>query len=682
MIIINLLRTVPQAIKARLSTALIFSVLVFAFNTDGPWWSNHDWFTSFQKDSESLVLGFLLRDSEQDSRSLALLRTLNGPESDRVTRTYAAYADDSSVFNSKDFYIYSGQPSLIGLLYAFPNVILRDVFLLNGQLRLATLRLLSSMGTAAVVMFIGTKVGDDIGRIWQFVVYAICLASPWFVAHARNLYWSPFLFLLPILVSFHAFPAAPDSRGNKTRRILLTLLFLAFTAKMCTGLPYIVTLWIIVATIALVGDLPRRIHAPKDSYLVQTLFIIFVSTIFYIIIHVLSNYWYFNSTITEEISNLVARTAGRTHAELPRLDSKETFDRNAYGLWWDSHAVDFIETIKLYIDSEIIIAVMPSIGLRIIDTTAITFGICIINIILFNTNKRVLSRVIANEFRDALIIGFSLIGSPIAWIIAAKSWSYIHTHIGFVSWSISLIALGPYFAKYTLRFGVNLIGYLYIGLIILVGLIWLMLRLLVISDVFLIFLIIIGILGLFTAWLRDNLTELSLGARGRLLFFIITLVGFVNIFSNLLREVPASRQDFFNDKKYYMIHAGSATLYWSVSPIIKYQCDDITMWSHLQQLAQAEVSYIYKSRVESRYIDVRHSRLFFDYIIDSLIRRTWRVRCSLHLGENKDYDEHMPNRLVLKVWDDHGTPNITGIFDLEKMRLLNYYSGDVWRVAT
>ena len=220
-------------IRARALVAiaiLIISYMSFAENAFGV--VSNEWFRIHQVDSEQLVLDGILYKSRAESSELFSLGNFSRPG------TMEQHFKHSILYNENntdgDFVPYNSQFGLqvkvfsqakkFGLSFDNMQNMTAGLLALLCSLSYLLLRDLNFPGLASLV-FAGS--------------FAF---SPWVVVFARNLYWVPFTWYLPIITG--AWICAGHFKSNAEKVLLLAIgLYLTFSLKMLCGYEYITTIF-------------------------------------------------------------------------------------------------------------------------------------------------------------------------------------------------------------------------------------------------------------------------------------------------------------------------------------------------------------------------------------------------------------------------------------------------------
>lgn len=173
-------------------------------------------FDSFQKDSESFVIGTIEAYqagafSIQPGYSLGVYQPAEGGASPGT------------------FSPYLSQYGLQGAFFAF----------LSNYMGIETMHLLCAFALAAVGMAIVYLVWNKYDRLLAGVFYGTFLLSPWITNFARNLYWVEFTWFVPMAAGLFCAWKADD---RKCRFLCCAAVFLSLLIKSLCGYEYVSTI--------------------------------------------------------------------------------------------------------------------------------------------------------------------------------------------------------------------------------------------------------------------------------------------------------------------------------------------------------------------------------------------------------------------------------------------------------
>ena len=414
-------------------TLLLF--LGFLFNL----WhvAEQQWFDTHQRDTESLVIGRMVKSGQDGIFSAG---GLNGAgmtnnvqqdwiSSNQIDNQYAAYLNKGSF---DEFSTYMSQPGGQGMIFS-----LFDRFIpLSPQIKLWSFYALTALLSAiAVTAIIGWFYEEFGGWVSIFVVGSAVL-SQWLTVFGKNLWWSLWAFYLPMIVVMYLLKRhrAPSNRQFIRFGILI---FISVLVKcFINGFEYITTTLVMMVT-------PCIYYAVLDKwdrhqYVKWTLaavcgsgVAIFLSlTLLCVQIgaakggfmdgleHVI---WSFGKRTYGEAENFppvyaASLDAGTIGVVVTYLNGI-FFDLNNYLSQMNDFVSNFLLKIRYYY-LIILFIVMSSLLLR-----------------RSNADRR--------HHYIALICAtwFSIL-APLSWFVIFKAHSYIHTHMSFLLWQMPFTFFG------------------------------------------------------------------------------------------------------------------------------------------------------------------------------------------------------------------------------------------------
>lgn len=387
--------------------ALIFvsAFITYQFNALGS--VEYDFFKGFQKDSEALVFGGIVSSEQEVNNSKWFLGFLVDNNTNGMF-----WSNDSTEFTpwlerkpeSLSFAPYGSSVGIQGYVYA----VLRDTFKMDHVFDL------QNFPSALMALLVAGLYCLHL-RLYG-VLYAVLFAltlvfSPWVAAISRNLYWSPFLWLLPLFFATSAYLS--KSRGVKFLCYLLILL--SFFIKSLCGYEYITSITILACSPFILGPLFNggSICDFKSAGVVFLMCVLGFSLAF--LIHADKR----GDGIISGIETIY----------------KQDVKRRTYS--------DPSSFAPVYKDSLISTPMNVLHSYTLQWRTPLFYGIdgaAFKNLILLALIGLLAKLVIAREtfVRDVFLVLFMAL-VPISWFVMAKGHSYTHTHINFVLWYFGFI---------------------------------------------------------------------------------------------------------------------------------------------------------------------------------------------------------------------------------------------------
>ena len=403
---------------------------IFAF-TIGVFFQNNfniaknDFFNSFQKDSESLVLGKIINDKYSISNTNYGLGFAyideNGTYGPNTLDSYVILKDN---IEAKKFNVYQSQVGLQGFIYSF-------IFNNLNINKIKALTLATSIAMAITIFLLSYLLWIIIGKEFAIIFYLSMILSPWIVSFSSNLYWVSFTWFLPAIFSFLVFVDI----DNKRKYIWLFCFMLSIFIKSLCGYEYLSTIVLFALSVFFIAPFLENNSISKNK-LLKYIVIIFGLSIFGFLLAI-------------GIHSLL-RGEGDLLLGLKNIYEQDVLRRTFGGdatkfdpVYSDSFNASFLKVIFKY--------------LFMLQTDLVKgiFGIffivlIIVNIIMLLKFKKSNSK----NLNIAMFIIFLL--PALSWYFLGKSHSYIHTHMNFVLWYFGFVAVLFYIPfQYIKEFCIN-----------------------------------------------------------------------------------------------------------------------------------------------------------------------------------------------------------------------------------
>jgi hypothetical protein len=383
----------------------------------------------YDRSSEALVIGRLIPD--ENGSKFWFLRSIKikpGAGSadwiDETTRDYY-HSDESPGLPLSDFITYTGQLGLQGNVFAAIDSLLRSAGL-SGVERLDVLKGLAVAALAGVLAYFLVLMGRDLGLAAAVAGLLLIILSPWLTIFAKNLYWVPFTWFLPIVLTWRAFVwRHPTSRSELTTAS--AVISLALLVKCFCGFEYIPEIAGGAVTIALYGTI--RHEKPPREFVISgvTIVAFLVGAVVLAVAAQIIALWFFFGSLQASLGDFIGRVASRTYG-----------DAGAYtGLYAESLKSSVWKVLDIYWKSSPLLSVGPwfsANALQVVIALALPFVIvCIVLLAV----KRTADNVRIVMATSLLVIG--CFAASISWFVLAKGHSYIHRHLNFVLWHVPFL---------------------------------------------------------------------------------------------------------------------------------------------------------------------------------------------------------------------------------------------------
>lgn len=396
-----------------IKTLMIFFILSF---TIGIFFQNNfniaksDFFNSFQKDSESLVLGKIINDKYSISNTNYGLGFAyideNGTYGPNTLDSYVILKDN---IEAKKFNVYQSQVGLQGFIYSF-------IFNNLNINKIKALTLATSIAMAITIFLLSYLLWIIIGKEFAIIFYLSMILSPWIVSFSSNLYWVSFTWFLPAIFSFLVFVDI----DNKRKYIWLFCFMLSIFIKSLCGYEYLSTIVLFALSVFFIAPFLENNSISKNK-LLKYIVIIFGLSIFGFLLAI-------------GIHSLL-RGEGDLLLGLKNIYEQDVLRRTFGGdvtkfdpVYSNSFNASLLDVLKKYI-FEFNTDLLKGISGKFFPV------LIILNIIiLFKTKSFNIKKL-----NSAMFIVFSL--APLSWYFLGKSHSFIHTHMNYVLWYFGFIAV-------------------------------------------------------------------------------------------------------------------------------------------------------------------------------------------------------------------------------------------------
>jgi len=400
-------------IKLFKQLGLFFLATVFIttiFQTNLLHFADQPFFSAFQTDSETLVLGGIIADDLHLQKSGWHLghigKDQNFASPENIDFTHTVFAAETA-YPAVNFLAYKSQYGIQAIFFSKVH----QWFRLNKLWQLQAVN-------SALLAFLAVYLCALYRRIYNPLFAAIFLVtlagSPWLVAIARNLYWAPYLwFLAPVLAAQLYLTTA-----LKYRALLLLGITFAIFLKSLAGYEYLSTITLLTCGVFLTAPFFKN---PIDSLStnLKLFLLVFVACVVGFSLALLLHAGMRGNTIMEGLQNIID------------LDVK----RRTYG-----DPANFDPVYKASLESPAL-ANIPKYVFGWKTSLLLWLPGGVFKLLLICSVPAVLFKILLKQFtwrRDLVLLGFFFM-VPTSWFILAKGHSYIHTHINFVLWYLGFV---------------------------------------------------------------------------------------------------------------------------------------------------------------------------------------------------------------------------------------------------
>lgn len=412
---------------------LVFFIILFpgyAFNIYET--ASNNWFENHQRDSESLIVGRITPKSDAGLFANGGFLGWFVSPGDFVSTTYEQYIEDSPPLKAASYSVYTGQFGLQGYVLTMVDRILR-LARIDGHDRLWLLQTVVAAALAATLSYLLVNFKREFGWVPALCGLGLLVFSPWLTVFARNLYWVPFTWFLPVAAAWHFYVVNPIPRG---RRLFKALAWVGFfiTIKSLCGFEYITA--IAGATAGVIGYGLIKSKTRLTATLAQGLigFITVSVAVIGAIIIQISALALMKGDLIAGWNDFAERVLYRTYGNPLMFDQqlaaslKASVGEVLYKYWTDGQPVFKIGQVLSANAAQLVSPLMVLI---------LGAALYVLWRDRFEPDRR--TQAMAITFLAVV----SLISS-LSWMIVAKAHSYIHTHMNYVLWHVPfLLFAGP-----------------------------------------------------------------------------------------------------------------------------------------------------------------------------------------------------------------------------------------------
>ena len=378
-------------------------------------WHKGSWFINFQKDSESLVIGKIIHDQydikEKEIGNLfgVIFEDSKNHENPQIyiEHVYAAVVKENNPKVSS-FSPYISQYGFQGILFSY----LFNKFGLSIDL----LHLLTAFLTALVLTIISYQYSRIVSASFGICFFVVCLLSPWLTNFARNLYWVPFTWFLPAVISNLLLL---NKESHENRLMVYSCFTIAIIVKSLCGYEYLssVILFAIAPFIYLLIINTNKVEYFKIAFILCMLSLL--GFIISVLIHTVQRSDNLVDGLIYLVKNDIERRCYGSSDQFEGLLEKESLDASVF---------DVLKVYFLNWYSKVLYA-----G-SIVGTKF--WILCLISVTLIIAEYFFFSKKKAKLY---LVLCLCFILPPISWFVLAKAHSYVHVHMNYVLWYFGFI---------------------------------------------------------------------------------------------------------------------------------------------------------------------------------------------------------------------------------------------------
>lgn len=403
--------------------------------------AEQNWFDTHQKDTESHIMGRMVK-SRQDGIFSA--GGLNGwgtakstdaewiPPTER-TPQYTAYLHNLSF---EKFSTYNSQPGGQGMIFSLldrripfsPQIKLRLFYVLTA--------LLSAIALTAIIGWLYEECG---GWVAICVVASVVL-SQWLTVFGKNLWWSLWAFYLPMLVVLYFLKHHRETLNRQHIRFGILIAIAVFIKCFINGFEYITTTLVMMLV-------PFVYYAVLDKWsgreCLKWSFVAGLGSgvaIFFTLILLCFQIGAVKDGFMDGVAHVIWSFGKRTYGEAEDFPPVYAASLNAGTL---SVVMTYMNGIFFDLNNYLSIenAFISNFLLKIRYYYLIVLFIAM-SALLFWRSHKVMQTERQRHFIALICATWFSILAPLSWFVIFKAHSYIHTHMSFLLWQMPFTLFG------------------------------------------------------------------------------------------------------------------------------------------------------------------------------------------------------------------------------------------------
>ena len=421
--------------------ALSIGLLFFGFLFNLWHVAEQQWFDRHQRDTESLVIGRMVKSRQDGIFSAGGLNgagmTTNVQQewitSNQIDNQYAAYLNRGSFDN---FSTYMSQPGGQGIIFS----LLDGCIPLSPQIKLWAFYVLTALLTAIALAAIIGWFYDEFGGWVAIFVIGSAVLSQWLTVFGKNLWWSLWAFYLPMLVVMYFLKRYRETLDRQLIRFGI-LIFIAVSIKcFINGYEYITTTLVMMLApfvyYVILDKWSRRqcvkwtLAAGLGSGV----------AIFLSLIMLCFQIGAVKGGFMDGVEHVIWSFGKRTYGEAEDFPPVYAASLNAGTL---SVVITYMNGVFFDLNNYLSVtnAFVSNFLLKIRYYYLIALFIAMSVLLFWRSNKAVPAE--RRQHFTALICAtwFSIL-APLSWYVIFKAHSYIHTHMSFLLWQMPFTFFG------------------------------------------------------------------------------------------------------------------------------------------------------------------------------------------------------------------------------------------------
>ena len=437
------LKHLSQSEPARKMSFWVISILLLFFGFFSNLWhvAEQQWFDEHQRDTESLILGRMVKSRQDGIFSTGGLTgagiTTNIQQewisSNQIDNQYAAYLNRGSF---DEYSPYMSQTGGQGIIFS----LLDRLIPVSPQIKLWSFYVLTALLSAiALTAIIGWFYGEFGWRVATFVVGSAVL-SQWLTVFGKNLWWSLWAFYLPMIVVMYFFKRHKVPADRQFIRFGILIFISVFIKCFINGFEYITTTLIMMMT-------PCIYYAILDKWsrrqcMKWTLAAGLGSgvAIFLSLIMLCFQIGAVKGGFLDGVGHVVYSFGKRTHGDAQGFPAVYAASLEAgtmavvitymKGVFFDlnnylPHANAFVSNFLLKIRYAYLIVLFMAMSA----------------LLFFRSNEKAVAKRRQHYIALIWTAWFSIL-APLSWYVIFKAHSFIHIHMSFLLWQMPFTFFG------------------------------------------------------------------------------------------------------------------------------------------------------------------------------------------------------------------------------------------------
>lgn len=394
-----------------------FLILFLSFQFNLFHIANNDWFQGYQKDSESFVVGRIVKSRADGISSEGVgLGQYKNPVGSSVEYQYELFINEAG---GGEYKPYSSQIGIQGVFFSLLDKVLNVYKIGDNRLRLEIYHGLTSALLAIALAVILLLFYFEIGIYPAMLLLLSTAFSSWLIVIANNLYWVFGLMYLPMSVTFLAFKHQELS-GRLNKYLVYSAIFLTIFFKSASGYEFLSTVMLAMLSPIIYFSIKNKTPYKQTVRYILELGLVAVGG--------------FISAFSMHIIQLVSIFGSLPEAWGAIFNSIST--RTGVGINLDEVNGMILDSLM---SSRLEVFIRYSLGASsifiIIFIVASLLGWHMLKKARYkNEEKRTIQALLITTW-------FSFL-APASWFILAKAHSYIHTNINFVLWDLPFKIFG------------------------------------------------------------------------------------------------------------------------------------------------------------------------------------------------------------------------------------------------